>query len=134
MRSTVAAGAGDARACAAEASAAVRVGLGGAAADVAFVFVSAEHAAEAEQVTAEVARELSPGVLVGASTEAVIGAGHEFEGRPAVSVLAASLGSGTARARHIAAGDAGSCSSSPGGRPSSSPTRTRSRSSGSSTT
>ncbi len=103
----VATGAGDAAACAAEAAAAVRAGLGGAAADVAFVFVSAEHAAEAEQVAAQVVRELSPGVLVGASTEAVIGAGHEFEGRPAVSVLAASLGSGTARARHIAAGDAG---------------------------
>ena len=106
MRWRLPRGAADARACAAEAAAAVRAGLGGAAADVAFVFVSAEHAAEAEQVAAEVARELSPGVLVGASTEAVIGAGHEFEGRPAVSVLAASLGSGTARARHIAAGDA----------------------------
>ena len=96
----------DARACAADAAAAVRAGLGGASADVAFVFLSAEHAAEAEQVAAEVARELSPGVLVGASTEAVIGGGREFEGRPAVSVLAASLGSGTARARHISAGDA----------------------------
>jgi small ligand-binding sensory domain FIST len=103
----VAAGfAADARACAAEAAAAVRAGLGGAGADIAFVFVSAEHAAHAEQVAAEVTRELSPGVLVGASTEAVIGGGHEFEGRPAVSVLAASLGSGTARARHLTAADA----------------------------
>jgi len=95
----------DASACAADAAAAVRAGLGGASADVAFVFLSAEHASEAERVAAEVTRELSPGVLVGASTEAVIGGGHEFEGRPAVSVLAASLGSGAARARHVTAGD-----------------------------
>ena len=44
-------------------------------------------------------------MLVGASTEAVIGGGHELEGRPAVSVLAAALGSGTARARHVTAAD-----------------------------
>jgi small ligand-binding sensory domain FIST len=56
-------------------------------------------------VAAEVRRELDPGVLVGASTEAVIGSGHELEGRPAVSVLAAALGSGTARARHVTAAD-----------------------------
>jgi small ligand-binding sensory domain FIST len=104
----VAAGfAADAQACAADAAAAVRAGLGGASADVAFVFLSAEHAAEAERVSAEVMRELSPGVLVGASTEAVIGGGREFEGRPAVSVLAASLGAGTARVRHLTASDAG---------------------------
>ncbi len=95
----------DASACAADAAAAVRAGLGGASADVAFVFLSAEHASEAERVAAEVTRELGPGVLVGASTEAVIGGGHEFEGRPAVSVLAASLGSGVARARHVTASE-----------------------------
>jgi small ligand-binding sensory domain FIST len=98
--------AADARACAAEAAAAVRAQLGEARADVAFVFVSAEHADDAEQVAAEVRSELDPGVLIGASTEAVIGAGREFEGRPAVSVLAASLGSGAARVRHLSAGDA----------------------------
>jgi small ligand-binding sensory domain FIST len=97
----------DARACAADAAAAVRDELAGAAADVAFVFVSAEHAADAEQVASEVRRALDPGVLIGASTEAVIGGGHEFEGRPAVSVLAAALGSGSARARHVTATEAG---------------------------
>jgi len=99
--------AADARTSAGEAAAAARAGLGGAGADLAFVFVSAEHAADAAQVAAEVRRELDPGVLVGASTEAVIGGGREFEGRPAVSVLAASLGSGTARARHVSAADDG---------------------------
>jgi small ligand-binding sensory domain FIST len=104
----VAAGfAADARSCAADAAALVRTGLAGETADIAFVFLSAEHAADAEQVAAEVERELSPRVLVGASTEAVIGGGREFEGRPAVSVLAASLGSGAARARHLTAADAG---------------------------
>jgi small ligand-binding sensory domain FIST len=97
--------AADARACGAQAAAAAREALGGAPADLAFVFVSAEHAADAAQVAAEVRRELAPGVLVGASTEAVIGGGHELEGRPAVSVLAAALGSGTARARHVTAAD-----------------------------
>ena len=104
----VASGSGaDARACAAEAAAAVRAQLAGARTDVAFVFVSAEHAADAEEVAAEVRASLDPEVLIGASTEAVIGAGHEFEGRPAVSVLAASLGSGAARARHVSADDTG---------------------------
>jgi small ligand-binding sensory domain FIST len=97
----------DARACAADAAAAVRGQLAGAPADVAFVFVSAEHAGEAEQVASEVRRALDPGVLIGASTEAVIGGGREFEGRPAVSVLAAALGSGSARARHVTAAEAG---------------------------
>ncbi|HET7172372.1 MAG TPA: FIST N-terminal domain-containing protein [Gaiellales bacterium] len=99
--------AADARASAAEAAAAARAGLGGPRADLAFVFVSAEHAGDAAEVAAEVRRELDPGVLAGASTEAVIGGGREFEGRPAVSVLAASLGSGTARARHVSAADDG---------------------------
>ena len=81
-------------------------GLGGAAADVAFVFVSAGTRRRPSRWRTEVPGA-QPRVLVGASTEAVIGARPEFEGRPAVSVLAASLGSGTARARHIAAGDAG---------------------------
>jgi small ligand-binding sensory domain FIST len=99
--------AADARACAADAAAAVRAQLAGAPADLAFVFVSAEHASDAVLVAVEVRRELAPGVLIGASTEAVIGAGQEFEGRPAVSVLAAALGSGSARARHVTATDAG---------------------------
>jgi len=99
--------AADARACAAEAATAVRAQLAGAAPDIAFVFVSAEHAADAGQVASEVRRALDPGVLVGASTEAVIGGGHEFEGRPAVSVLAAALGSGSACARHVTAAEAG---------------------------
>jgi small ligand-binding sensory domain FIST len=99
--------AADAGTCAAEAAGAVRAQLGGTPADLAFVFVSAEHAAEAEQVAAEVRQALDPGVLIGASTEAVIGGGHEFEGRPAVSVLAASLGAGSARARHVTAAEAG---------------------------
>src|SRR5689334_24989849 len=62
--------AADARACAAEAAAAVRAQLAGAPPDIAFVFVSAEHAADADQVASEMRRALDPGVLVGASTEA----------------------------------------------------------------
>ncbi|HYX87180.1 MAG TPA: FIST N-terminal domain-containing protein [Gaiellales bacterium] len=98
---------GDASACAAEAARAVRDRLGGAPADVAFVFVSPHHAADAEAVSAAIRETLEPGALAGASTEAVIGAGRELEASPAVSVLAASLGAGAAGARHLSAGDPG---------------------------
>jgi small ligand-binding sensory domain FIST len=65
--------------------------LGRSETDLAVVFFSAEHAPEAERISATVRDLLGPRVLVGASTEAAIGQGRELEDLPGVSVLAASL-------------------------------------------
>ena len=55
----------DTRAAAEEAAEAVLDGLAGAPADVAFLFLSPEHAADAEQAAAAVADILRPGALAG---------------------------------------------------------------------
>ncbi len=91
----------DTRAAAEEAAERVRDGLEGAPADVAFLFLSPDHAGDAEQAAAAVADILRPGALAGATGEAVIGTGRELEGMPALSLLATSLGGGRARAHHL---------------------------------
>ncbi len=97
----------DTRAAAEEAAEAVLDGLAGAPADVAFLFLSPEHAADAEQAAAAVADILRPGALAGATGEAVIGTGRELEGVPALSLLATSLPGGRARAHHLSVRDTG---------------------------
>src|SRR6185437_12074631 len=87
----------DTRAAAEEVAEKVRDLLAGAPADVAFLFLSPEHAAEAEAAAAAVADILQPGALAGATGEAVIGTGRELEGVPAMSLLATSLPGGRAR-------------------------------------
>lgn len=63
----------------------------GATIDLAFVFVSAPLAPATEVAVAAIHDRLRPGALIGVSTAAVISDGIEFEGEPAISILAASL-------------------------------------------
>lgn len=65
--------------------------LEGAPADLVAVFASPDVMADAGHVLDEVGRRLTPGRLIGASTEAVIGGEREIEGASAVSVWAARL-------------------------------------------
>lgn len=97
----------DTRAAAEEVAEKVRDRLAGAAADVAFLFLSPEHAADAEAAAAAVADILQPGALAGATGEAVIGTGRELEGVPAMSLLAMSLPGGRASVHHLSVRDTG---------------------------
>ncbi|HEY3766189.1 MAG TPA: FIST N-terminal domain-containing protein [Gaiellales bacterium] len=97
----------DTRAAAEEAAERVRDDLGGAPADVAFLFLSPEHAADAEAAAAAIADVLQPGALAGATGQAVIGTGRELEGVPALSLLATSLPGGRARVHHLSVRDSG---------------------------
>jgi small ligand-binding sensory domain FIST len=72
--------------------------------DLALVFFSSHHAAQAEQLADAVRTELLPGTLAGATTEAAIGGGRELEDVPAVSVLAAALPGADISAVPISAG------------------------------
>ena len=74
-----------------EAAREARAALGGAPVDLAFLFVSADHFAEAEEALAAVERELDPGHVLGCVAEGVVGRDRELEDGPAASVWAASL-------------------------------------------
>jgi small ligand-binding sensory domain FIST len=74
--------------------------LGGAAADLALVFASGAHLADPEAMLAAVHAELAPAVLAGCGAGGVLGGGRELEGGTGVSVWAAALESGEARAFH----------------------------------
>jgi small ligand-binding sensory domain FIST len=97
----------DTRAAAEDVAGRVRDDLAGAPADVAFLFLSPEHAGEAEAAAAAVMEILHPGALAGATGEAVIGTGCELEGVPAMSLLAMSLPGGRARVHHLSVRDTG---------------------------
>jgi small ligand-binding sensory domain FIST len=95
------------RAAAEDVAERVRDDLAGAAADVAFLFLSPGHTGEAEAAAAAVMDILQPGALAGATGEAVIGTGCELEGVPAMSLLAMSLPGGRARVHHLSVRDTG---------------------------
>jgi len=97
----------DTRAAAEEVAEGVRDELAGAPADLAFLFMSTEHAGEAETAAAAVVDILRPDALAGATGEAVIGTGRELEGVPAMSLLATSLPGGHARVHHLSVRDTG---------------------------
>jgi small ligand-binding sensory domain FIST len=97
----------DTRAAAEEVAERVRDGLAGAPADVAFLFLSPDHATDAEEAVAAIADVLQPKALAGATGEAVIGTGRELEGVPAMSLLATSLPGGRARVHHLSVLDTG---------------------------
>jgi small ligand-binding sensory domain FIST len=59
--------------------------------DLAFVFFTAHHAAEAQGLLDRLTAELAPAGLVGCSAEGVIGPDREIERAPAVSILLAEL-------------------------------------------
>jgi small ligand-binding sensory domain FIST len=95
----------DTRAAAEEVAERVRDALAGAPADIAFLFLSPEHAGEAETAAAAVMDILRPEALAGATGEAVISTGREHEGVPAMSLLAMSLPGGRARVHHLSVRD-----------------------------
>jgi small ligand-binding sensory domain FIST len=59
--------------------------------DLAVLFVSGDHAAEAHAIARLVRRELDPGCLIGATSNGVIGLDRELEDVPGVSLLTISL-------------------------------------------
>lgn len=97
----------DTRAAAEDVAARVRDGLAGAPADLAFLFLSPEHVADAEEAAAAVVAVLGPGALAGSTGEAVIGTARELEGVPAMSLLATSLPGGRASVHHLTVRDTG---------------------------
>ena len=74
-----------------EAAREARAALGGAPVDLAFLFVSADHFAEADEALAAVERELDPGHVLGCVAEGVVGRDRELEDGPAAAVWAASF-------------------------------------------
>ena len=56
-----------------------------------FVFVSHDHRTEFDAIGVEIARQLSPGCLLGCSAEAVLANDTEMESEPAIAVWAARL-------------------------------------------
>jgi small ligand-binding sensory domain FIST len=98
---------GGTRAAAEEVAERVRADLAGAPADLALLFLSPEHAGEAETAAAAVMDILRPEALAGATGEAVIATGRELEGVPAMSLLAMSLPGGRARVHHLSVRDTG---------------------------
>src|SRR3954468_12584788 len=93
----------DPRVAAIEAGTRARAGLGGAAADVAFLFCTGRHLAAPEATLEGVAEALDPPALVGCGAGGVLGAGREIESGTAVAVWAAALGGGMADAFHAEA-------------------------------
>jgi small ligand-binding sensory domain FIST len=94
--------AGDPRDAALEAGAAARVGLGGAACDLALVFASGTHLAAPEATLEAVRDALDPEALIGCGAGGVIGRHQEIEDGTAVSIWAAGLGGGEATVFHAA--------------------------------
>lgn len=79
------------RAALEELEAALRPGLGGAAPDLAFLFVTPHHRAAYGALLEQVHARLAPRALVGCTAAGVIGGGREVEGRPAISLTVAAL-------------------------------------------
>jgi small ligand-binding sensory domain FIST len=85
-----------AREAASEASAA----LGDAGADLAFLFLSAEHLAEADEALEAVERQLGAAHLLGCVAEGVVGRERELEGGPGAAVWASALPGGRIETFH----------------------------------
>src|SRR2546425_1260926 len=75
----------------AEAAAEVRRGLAGASADLVVAFVSPHHLDASARLPAQVEAALPGALLAGCTGGGIIGAGHEVEDAPALSLTAASL-------------------------------------------
>jgi small ligand-binding sensory domain FIST len=93
----------DPRVAATEAGTQARAMLGGAAADLVFLFCSGAHLAAPEATLEGVHEALAPPTLVGCGAGGVLGAGREIESGTAVAVWAAALDGGTAEAFHAEA-------------------------------
>ena len=73
--------------------------------DVTFVFLTAVHAARAEELLQRVREELDPKTLIGVSGEGVIGEEMEVERAPGLAVLAGDLGGAMVKSFHIGRDD-----------------------------
>jgi len=93
----------EARAGALEAATMARAGLEGAPCDVAVVFASGAHLANAEATLRTVEEILSPGGMVGCGAGGTLGSGREVEDGTSVAVWAAALDGGRAGTFHVAA-------------------------------
>ena len=81
----------DAQAAADELIRAIRVQLGSSRIDVAFLFISAQHADQADTLSHALRTALGPDTLVGCTGEGVIATGREVETGPAATLWAAHL-------------------------------------------
>jgi small ligand-binding sensory domain FIST len=73
--------------------------------DLAFVFFTAHHLAEADALLAKLSDGLDPGALIGCSGEGVIGPDREIERAPGIALLVAKLPGVNIHPFHIARGD-----------------------------
>jgi small ligand-binding sensory domain FIST len=69
----------------------IQAQLGGASIDLACLFFSAHHAAQADLLTNAITHALRPKLLIGCSGEGVISGAEELETTPAITVWAAAL-------------------------------------------
>ncbi|MEJ7824766.1 MAG: FIST N-terminal domain-containing protein [Solirubrobacteraceae bacterium] len=92
--------ASDPPAAALEAAVDVAEALRGSTIDLAVVFASGTHLAAPETTIAAIHSALAPDVLIGCGASGIVGDGREIEGSTAVTVWAASLEGGAARAFH----------------------------------
>ncbi len=95
----------DTRHAAQEAATAVAAQLGGVPPDIAFVFFSAHHRADALALVAAVSEDLLPSHWIGCSAGGVIGDGREVEERPGLSITAAHLPGVSVRPFRLDEGD-----------------------------
>src|SRR4051794_12918650 len=95
--------ASDPRVAAIEAGTQARAGLGGAGADVAFLFGTGAHLAVPEATLEGVQEALDPPALAGCGAGGVLSAGREIEEGTAVAVWAAALDGGSAEVFHAEA-------------------------------
>jgi small ligand-binding sensory domain FIST len=73
--------------------------------DVVFIFMTAAHTQQAEELLQRVRQELSPKYLIGSSAEGVIGRDQEVERSAGLSIMAGELGAATAKTFHIGRDD-----------------------------
>ena len=81
----------DAHAAADDLSRAIREQLGPSRIDVAFLFISAQHADQAETLSQALRTALRPVTLVGCTGEGIIATGREIEAGPAATLWVAHL-------------------------------------------
>jgi small ligand-binding sensory domain FIST len=83
-----------------EACDAARESLGGVP-DLAFLFFSTHHAAQADRLAAAAAQQLGTSCVLGTSGESIVGTGREVEGEPALSLWLARWPGATIAPMHL---------------------------------
>ena len=73
--------------------------------DLLLLFMTAAHTVEAEELLQRIHGQLSPGCLIGASAEGVIGRDQEIERAPGLSLFAGDLAGASAKSFHISRDD-----------------------------